>query len=178
MKKVIVASLNPVKIKAVENGFKKMFPELKTECTGVSVPSEVSDQPMTDDETLLGAENRVKNASKALDKADFYVGIEGGVQTIGADLHVFAWIVIKSGDKIGMSKTSTFMLPKKVTSLVKQGQELGIANDIIFNKENSKQKNGAVGILTDNLIDRTRYYTEAVILALVPLKNEDLYYNA
>jgi len=175
MKKVIVASLNPVKIKAVKNGFKKMFPELKTECTGISVPSEVSDQPMTDDETLLGAENRVKNACKESKNADYYIGIEGGVHTIGEDMHVFAWIVVKSRNKIGRSRTSTFMLPKKVTSLVSQGQELGVANDIIFNKENSKQKNGAVGILTDNLIDRTRYYTEAVVLALVPFKNEDLY---
>jgi len=175
MKNVIVASLNPVKIKAVENGFKKMFPELKIECTGVSVPSEVSDQPMTDDETLLGAENRVKNAFKEYENADFYIGIEGGVHSMGEDMHVFAWIVIKSGDKFGKSRTSTFMLPKKVTSLVNQGKELGVANDIIFNKENSKHKNGAVGILTDNLIDRTSYYTEAVVLALVPFKNEDLY---
>ncbi len=175
MTKIIVASLNPVKIQAVENGFRKIFPESTIECKGISVPSEVSDQPMTDAETLLGAENRIKNACKLSDKADYYVGIEGGIDTFGEDMQVFAWIVIKSGNKLGKSRTGSFILPKKVTSLVKQGKELGVANDIIFNKRNSKQKNGAVGILTDNIIDRTSYYTEAVVLALIPFKNADLY---
>ncbi|MBQ0741266.1 DUF84 family protein, partial [Aquimarina celericrescens] len=37
------------------------------------------------------------------------------------------------------------------------------------------QKSGAVGILTGDIIDRTAYYTEAGILALIPFKNADLY---
>ena len=45
---------------------------------------------------------------------------------------------------------------------------------ILFLKRNdSKKKNGAVGILTNNLIDRTKYYEEAVVLSLIPfIKNE------
>jgi non-canonical (house-cleaning) NTP pyrophosphatase len=103
------------------------------------------------------------------------VGIEGGIEVEGEEMHAFAWIYIQSKDMVGKSRTGTFLLPKKVTELVKQGKELGMANDIIFKKNNSKQKSGAVGILTDDLIDRTSYYTEAVILALIPFKNSELY---
>jgi inosine/xanthosine triphosphatase len=175
MKKIVVGSLNPVKIKAVKNAFQKMFLENEFECIGISVPSGVSDQPMSDAETLQGAQNRAENILEHSNDADFYIGIEGGIEHLEEEMHAFAWVYIKSGNRIGKSRTGTFQLPKKVIELVNQGEELGIANDIIFGKNNSKQKSGAVGILTDDLIDRTEYYTEAVILALIPFKNPKLY---
>ena len=59
--------------------------------------------------------------------------------------------------------------------LINQGKELGEADDIVFGQSNSKQKNGAVGILTNNIIDRTQFYVEAMVLALIPFLNEDIY---
>jgi len=55
MKKVIVASKNPVKINAVKIGFEKMFPEECFVFEGVSVPSGVKDQPVGNHEILTGA---------------------------------------------------------------------------------------------------------------------------
>ena len=46
---------------------------------------------------------------------------------------------------------------------------------IVFNCVNSRQDNGTVGILTDNVIDRVQLYEHALILALIPFKNETLY---
>jgi non-canonical (house-cleaning) NTP pyrophosphatase len=66
-------------------------------------------------------------------------------------------------------------LPKKVSELIKQGMELGEANDLLFNQQNSKQKGGSVGILTDDVIDRTEIYWPAVVMALIPFKNSDLF---
>lgn len=59
MKRVIVASTNPVKINSVEMGLSRMFPEVVFKVEGVSAPSNVSDQPMSEEETLRGAINRV-----------------------------------------------------------------------------------------------------------------------
>ena len=87
----------------------------------------------------------------------------------------FAWIVISDKQKIGKAKTATFPLPIKISNLIKEGYELGDADDIVFKRSNSKQKNGAVGILTDNLINRTDYYAHAIILALIPFTNTKLY---
>ena len=58
---------------------------------------------------------------------------------------------------------------------MRQGLELGQADDIVFGRSNSKQANGAVGILTDDVIDRAQLYEPAVIFALIPFKNPDLY---
>ncbi|MFH1955734.1 MAG: inosine/xanthosine triphosphatase [Patescibacteria group bacterium] len=176
MKRVVITSKNPVKIEAVTKGFKKMFPYEKFIFCEISVPSNVADQPLSNEETFAGAINRVNNATKEIENANFYVGIEGGTEQVGEEMGAFAWVVVKSGERYGKAKTGTFFLPKEVVRLIKQGKELGEADDIVFKRDNYKQQNGAVGILTGNVIDRTSYYTETVVLALIPFKNPDLYF--
>ncbi len=175
MSKVIVASKNPVKINAVSNAFKKMFPIESFDVEGVSIASGVNKQPQNDSETFQGALNRIENVSKTTD-ADFWVGIEGGIEEKNSEMEAFAWVVIKDKNgRLGKGRTGTFFLPPKIAELIRQGKELGEADDIVFGRTNSKQENGAVGILTDNVVDRTKYYTEAVVLALIPFKNSQLY---
>lgn len=176
MKKIYIGSENPVKIESTKKGFEEVYgsiPEL--EFIGKSVSSGVGDQPMTNKETLLGAENRALNLKNKYPDGDFYVGIEGGIQTIGDHMEAFAWIVIFGSNMVGKAQTSTFQLPPKIVELIRQGMELGHADDMVFQRKNSKQGNGAVGILTNNVIDRVEYYRHAVILALIPFLNIELY---
>lgn len=176
MKKIIVASTNPVKIKAAQAGFSAMFPQQKFAIRGIAAKSGVGKQPMTNGQTINGALNRVNYASQVAPGADYWIGIEGGVEEIKGEMEVFAWVVIKDkAGRVSKGKTGTFTLPKKVVELVKQGIELGEADDIVFSQKNSKQKSGAIGLLTGNIIDRAKYYTEAVILALIPFRNSNLY---
>lgn len=72
-------------------------------------------------------------------------------------MEAFAWAVVRSSTKVGKSRTGTFFLPKEIVCLINEGKELGEANDIVFKRSNSKQEDGAVGILTGNIIDRTKY---------------------
>ncbi len=175
MKKVIIASKNPVKIDAVKAGFSKMLPAEEFIFEGVSIPSDVDDQPMSSKETLTGAMNRVSNAKSEHSEADYWVGIEGGLEKIGAEMSVFAWVVIESSDTVGKSQTSTFYLPQKIVDLIEEGKELSEADDIVFGRQDSGQKNGMVGILTGDIVTRTDYYRESVLLALIPFKNSELY---
>ncbi len=173
--KVIVGSKNPVKINSSKVGFEKIFSKETFIVEGVDVPSGVSDQPMTDEETLQGAINRAKRAKADHPSADYWVGIEGGLDGDELGLLAFAWVAIVSKNQIGQSRTSTFHLPPKVTELIYQGIELGLANDQVFKETNSKQKGGAVGSLTNGVLGRTEYYVQAVTLALVPFLNPKLY---
>jgi inosine/xanthosine triphosphatase len=174
--KVVVASTNPVKISTTEIGFAKMFPETIFEVSGVSAQSGVSDQPMSEEETLQGAMNRAENVSKFVTDADYWVGIEGGLKEVGGEMESFAWIVVKSKDgKLGKGKTGSFFQPAKVAKLIRQGVELGDADDKVYGLKNSKQANGSVGILTGDVLTRTSFYEPAVILALIPFKNPSLY---
>ncbi len=172
---LVIASQNPVKVQAAVNGFRRLFPDSEVKVVTVSAASGVSHQPLSDEETLQGALNRSVNAMSAYPHADYWIGIEGGVQPLADELTAFAWIVVRSRQRVGKARTGAFFLPTAVAELVRQGKELGEADDIVFNRSNSKQDNGAVGLLTDNVIDRAQLYEQAVILALIPFKNEKLY---
>lgn len=183
---IVVASNNPVKIQASLSGFQQIFLHESFTAQGISVPSGVSDQPMSDEETLQGALNRAANASNAVPDANYWVGIEGGCEQKLGQLWTFAWVVVLGMHPIprrgwrdmegvfGSARTAAFRLPHEVAELVRSGIELGEADDQIFGRSNSKQSNGAVGLLTGDIIDRKQYYEHAVVLALIPFKNTAL----
>jgi inosine/xanthosine triphosphatase len=175
MSEIIIASLNPVKRQAVLRGFQQVFPLEKFTITPVNVPSGVREQPVGDEETRLGAANRVAAIRNMYPEADYWTAIEGGVADLEDHLSAFAWIVISDRQRTGWSRSASFFLPEKVAELVHQGVELGEADDRIFGRSNSKQMNGAVGILTADAIDREELYAHAVLLALIPFLNPTLY---
>lgn len=171
---VVIASNNIPKIKATREGFTLALPG-SYEFETLSVDSNVPDQPFSDNETLRGATNRARNAQAERSEADFWVGIEGGVEDYDGSILSFAWIVVIGKDgRVGKARTSAYFLSTKTCQLLQEGMELGHADDAVFGQSNSKNKQGSVGILTDGVIDRAGYYTQAVILALIPWKNTSL----
>lgn len=172
---VIVASTNPLKLQAAQDGFTRMFPDGNFTFHGRSVGSGVPDQPLTDQETLQGALNRARNAQRLEPAATYWIGLEGGVHTVDGETQAFAWIVVLGRDgAMGRARTGTFFLPQKTTKLLRSGLELGDADNRLYNKTNSKHQTGTVGILTGDLITRRSYYAEAVVLALIPFRNTQL----
>lgn len=182
---IVVASKNPIKIDAAWGGFRRMYPDIPFATRGISVPSGVPAQPFTDAETLIGATNRAQNARSQEPDADYWIGIEGGVEVeespeppsarAASSLRSFAWVVVlNSVGRIGRARTATFYQPKEVADLVRGGMELGQADDVVFKRVNSKQENGSVGLLTGDVIMRKQIYEQAVILALIPFKNGHL----
>ncbi|EGQ7661603.1 inosine/xanthosine triphosphatase [Vibrio parahaemolyticus] len=167
--KVVIASLNPAKINAVKSAFQIAFPQQAFEFVGISVPSEVADQPMTNEETHRGAVNRVKNAKVEMPTADFYVGLEAGIE----GNVTFAWMVIESDTHRGESRSASLMLPPEVLAQLADANELGDVMDKVFGTENIKQKGGAISLLTQNQLTRSSVYHQALILALIPFTNPD-----
>ena len=157
-------------------GFQAMFPKTTFEVLGLDVASAVSKQPMSDEETLQGAGNRALNAQKACPEADFWFGLEGGLtQLPNGDFVSYAWIVVLGKEKSGKARTAAYLLPQKVSELLRTGMELGEADDLVFGKTNSKQTSGGVGLLTNGLIDRANLYAMAVKLALIPFIQDALF---
>jgi inosine/xanthosine triphosphatase len=176
MKTIAVASANQPKIEATKQAFQKMFPAEDFEVRSVSVSSGVPDQPKGDDQTLEGAINRAENALKEVPGADFSVGIEGGIEEKGTEMTAFAWAAVLSKNGIiGKGRTAAFFLPPRVSELVRSGEELSHANDKVFGVTGSKHTTGAFGLLTGDILTRTNCYSDAVILALIPHKNQNLY---
>jgi inosine/xanthosine triphosphatase len=175
MKKVVVASENPVKISVAQQAFVALFPN--EEFTFISIKSEsgVSEQPIGA-ETREGAENRLRFIMKHHPNADFWISQEGGLYKDKDRLFEQAWILVADQTGfIGESTTGQFYLPKKLAEYIAEGMELGPAGDRFFNGHNVKQGVGVVGYLTDGIIGRTEYYLPAAIIALSVLKHKEWY---
>lgn len=171
--RVVVASRNPVKLSAVRDAFASQFPGEPVETIATDVSSGVNDQPSTDEETRAGARNRARNAAIAVPDADFWVGLEGGIQPVDDYLMAFAWMAIRGpGGDISESRSVTLPLPPAIHDLVAAGLELGEANDRVFSTVNSKQQGGAYGLLTEGRYTRESVYTQTLIIALVPFVHE------
>lgn len=176
MKKIIVASANPAKVNAALDGFLRMFPDEQFTIEGIATASGVGDQPVGEEDTLRGAMTRAENVSRERPDADFWVGIESGIEDKDGEMRVLAWAAVRSRDGIwGKGSSGVFVVPPGVRALVLQGKELGSADDEFFGRTNSKQANGAIGLLTGDVMTRSAKIADAVIFALIPFKNSSLY---
>mmetsp|Transcript_468 Transcript_468/g.587 ORF Transcript_468/g.587 Transcript_468/m.587 type:complete len:243 (-) Transcript_468:66-794(-) len=137
--RVAVGSGNPCKIDAVRSAFEETFSSspvaVDVVVTSHNVESGVSNQPIGDDETKLGAMNRARAAWALAEKEgcqtpDFAVGLEGGVEE-GAEfpngsgvggvniLWCMAWMAVLGSDseKCTLARTDgTDFAPKKYDS--------------------------------------------------------------
>jgi inosine/xanthosine triphosphatase len=124
---------------------------------------------MSNNETYQGAINRVSNATQTQPNADFYVGLEAGIE----DNVTFAWMVIEANGQRGESRSASLMLPPAVLEKLEHANELGDVMDDVFGTDNIKQKGGAIGLLTHNQLSRSSVYHQALILALIPFINPE-----
>ena len=170
---VIVASENPVKVAATREAFTTLFPGEDIEIFSLNAASGVADQPVSDSETRQGAQNRASNASAAQPDADFWVGLEGGIEVVDDQLMAFAWMHVRGRNGFAsQARTPSLPLPPGVKALVDEGLELGEANDRVFSTLNSKQGGGAFGLLTGGKLTRESVYAQTMLLALMPFANE------
>lgn len=170
--KIVVASRNPVKVDAARQAFTMQFPHAPLEVDSIEVDSGAGAQPDSDAATRQGARMRALRAREALPAADFWIGLEGGVELLDSELMAFAWMAVQ--DRSGAMSTArsvTLPLPPAIKALLDHGMELGEANDRVFATVNSKQGGGAYGLLTDGLYTRESVYCQTLIIALIPFVN-------
>lgn len=176
--KIFVASENPVKINAITMAASETYPDV--EVRGVSVPSGVPEQPMTEEETMTGSINRARALKKlALAKkwctvSDevLFVGAEGGVYhptfaKSPKELWSTVWIsVLDQVDQVYSASGARFLLPQTLADGIWAGQELGHVLGGLSGDLELKRKAGAIGILTQGFIDRTEEYVAIAKLAI------------
>ena len=151
--KLRIGSINPTKIRACGS----VFPEYTVE--GVNVPTGVSPQPKTDEETRQGAVNRAI-ATLNVPETDIGVGLEGGVLLLNGSLYLTNWGALAvSHDEIYTAAGARIALPHAFLPELKQGKELGDIMEVYAKKENVRSNEGAIGIFTNDQIDRSTMFT-------------------
>lgn len=175
---LFVGSLNPVKINAVTQAASETWPAVRV--TGVDVPSGVPSQPWGDEQTRAGARNRAAAAlddglrqlqqdgkRSPADDAMVGIGLEGGVFELDDQVWSTVWVVVT--DQQGEwyeSNGARFRIPDPIATQLRNGGELGPLFAKLSGEHNVKQGRGAIGILTNNFIDRTEEYAIIVKLSL------------
>lgn len=171
--RVIVASANPAKIRAVSAAFAQIFAGSVIEYHGQACESGVAAQPMSSDETLCGALNRLQAVAVAatVPGADYYVALEAGLDGDSS----FAWVAITHQGKLSKSRSASVPLPPAALMALQQGEELGDVMDRMFAQQNVKQQGGAIAMLTKHLLTRASVYQQAIILAMIPFIQPELF---
>jgi inosine/xanthosine triphosphatase len=173
---IAVGSINPVKIAAVRLAVATIWPDAAI--AGTAVDPGISRQPMSDDEAIAGATNRAHLALAATG-ADLGIGIEGNTVDCTHGMFVTAWTVIVDEKKrTGIGSGGRFLLPEAVAAGVRGGHELGPLMDEFIDEENTKQRQGAVGILTGGLISRTEALRSSVVYALTRFITPQYYHRS
>ncbi|MFX0162965.1 MAG: inosine/xanthosine triphosphatase [Candidatus Hodarchaeota archaeon] len=188
-----VGTKNVVKINAVRNVFSKIWEKEEIVIESLPVESEVSPQPLSFEETVLGAYNRAFKAKKeGGEKHDFYVGIEAGIIPLkipenmvkNADLihppflDIQVCVILRrKDDKISIGLGPGFAYPPEVIEGVKEGKTVNEIMGKISNIENIGSKIGAIGFLTCGVMKREKLTEQAVLTALIPFipRNEKLF---
>jgi inosine/xanthosine triphosphatase len=169
---IYVGSQNKAKVKAVEIALAQIKERQNNNFTairkveGVNVLSGVSGQPKYDEETIQGALNRCQELKDKYPDS-ICIGLEGGVQETAYGLLLCNWGVLmdQEGNRY-IAGGARIPLPESVTEGIRQGKELGEVIEDYAQKSNIRQNEGAIGILSNGLIDRPHMFAEVVLLLL------------
>lgn len=163
---VAVGSTNPVKVDAVERTLERY----DLTVTPIAVDSGVPEQPRSVAETVSGAENRARRALEATD-CEYGIGLEGGVARIEGTpgLSLIMWGAATDGDRTERGSGPTLRLPDRIANRLEDGEELGPVMDDVLGRDDVAETDGAAGVLTGGLTDRTRALGQAVACSVGPL---------
>lgn len=175
--KVLMGTKNPGKIEGARQAFERYFDNVEIE--GVSVNSDVSNQPLNE-EVFQGAKNRVKNLKEYAKRnnidVDFYIASEGGIQNLLCE----EWIEFNAAvveDNKGLSSVGTsqgFPIPDKYMDEIRK-TELGKVMDRIFKENELNKGQGGVSLLTHGELTRIDLTRNAFIVALTQHINGDVW---
>jgi len=170
---IAIGSTNPVKIAAVTTVVQQIWPQ--SQFSAHAADSGVRAQPLSDDEAILGATNRARHALAATD-ASLAFGLEGNSHETEHGTFGSAWVVaIDHAGTVGMGGSGRFLLPERIAQALRQGEELGPLMDRLTNEQNTRQRQGAIGIFTNQRLTRQGALETAVLLALTRFLNPHYY---
>lgn len=157
-----VGSVNPIKIQAVKNA----LGENDMVVIGTSTSSGVRSQPLSEEETRQGAINRAKNSLHKTE-ADYGIGLEAGVFFINDDIYLCHWgALVDSSENIYISNTPAILLPNKYRNALLAGKDLGEIMRLSTGVQDLGAKEGAIGVFTNNRLNRKQLLTEVVVILL------------
>jgi len=169
-----VASTNASKVAAVRRVMRRLrVPHL---LRAQAVPSGVSDQPGTEEETMRGAMHRAAALLDATD-VDIAVAFEGGLDRTLFGTFACEWCVVRDrAGTVGIGGGAKILLPQELAERVLRGESLAAATSQWGH--GVSQTDGVFGLLTHGALTRERVNGDILVLALARFLNAPLYSDA
>ncbi|QFF99738.1 DUF84 family protein [Psychrobacillus glaciei] len=162
--KILIGTNNRAKTKAVRTIATIYYPD--AEFINIEVPSLVSNQPMSDEETRKGAINRAKQLMKNTE-GTFGVGLEGGVHEIDGIMYICNWGALVTNDgTVFTAAGAGIPLPIEIAIQLKAGSELGPVMDVYTNKNDIRHDEGAIGVFTNGFVKRSDMFEHIMLLLI------------
>lgn len=160
MMKIAIGTKNPAKVNAIKMGFHG----IEADFCEINASSDVSEQPLSDQETIQGAINRSKN-SLASTEADIGIGLEGGVVETEYGMFLCNWgAITDKQEKTFIAGGARILLPDEIASEIKKGYVLGEVMAKFTSQKDIGKNEGAVGIFTNGYVNRTEMFLHVVKL--------------
>ncbi|EPY26006.1 hypothetical protein STCU_06368 [Strigomonas culicis] len=175
-----VGTTNKAKLDSVSAVVKKCFPNDTHEIVPVSTVSCVSDQPMSAEETQKGCIHRAKEALRLCERADFGVGIEGGLEHIGSKWFECGWMAIieRASDQMGIGSSARFEMSSVLMDpILSEGKELADIIDDLTGETDVRSGLGAMGVLTAGHLGRAAAYEHGLMFALAPFLSDTKFWR-
>jgi inosine/xanthosine triphosphatase len=139
--------------------------------------------PLTDWELMQGARERALAVRDVLRKkqlvADIYIGLEGGFHSIcvEGEWHTFlrGWAYATDEKQGHFGSAPAISVPASIVKKVIEGRELGLVIDEVTGARDVRSRRGAWGVLTRDLVTRSMSFELALLAALAPFYNANLY---
>jgi inosine/xanthosine triphosphatase len=157
------------------------------EVHGYEVESGVSHTPLSREELMQGARHRAETLAARLaatgDAANFYVGLEGGLDVVREQgrrrVFLQSWAYVTDGERGHFGCSGSIEIPEALAEeVVIRGTELSVAIDEFAGQAGIRDAQGAWGVLSGNLISRQESFRVAVVAAFAPFYNHRLYQAA
>ncbi|TQR18403.1 DUF84 family protein [Psychrobacillus vulpis] len=162
--KILIGTNNRAKTKAVQSISSIYYPKASFE--NKDVPSLVSNQPMSNEETRQGAINRAKQLMEN-SEATFGIGLEGGVNEMNDTMYICNWGALATSDgKIFTATGAGIPIPEEIAIQLKAGAELGPVMDVYTNKNDIRHDEGAIGVFTDGFVKRSDMFEHIMLLLI------------
>lgn len=182
--KIGIGSRNKAKVSAVRSAFSTLRKTFTAEFIETPLFLEtdtrtsVSEMPLSQKELMQGALERALFTYKQWEPLHFAIGLEGGVYREKQHQTVFlqSWAYAYNGSRGYFGSSAALPLPDKITNaLYREGRELSAVIDALSGKQDVRSREGAFGILTQNMMTRSQSFEIAVMAAMTPFFNPDFY---
>ena len=170
---IAIGTTSELKVRALRNAVSRLG--IDAEVIPHKTDSKVSSQPFGYDEIILGATNRATQCKNELD-ADISIAVESGLVQLGEQYFDIACVcAISKDDRKSFAYSSGYFVPEW---MVKEIKESNVELGYMTQKLSGDVDKDPLKYFSHGAIKREELLSQAILLALAKLFNEEKYTQA